>query len=364
MAKRKRMRLPNGFGQISELKGQRLRKRFRAMVTVGKTETGRPICKLLKPVSYFSTYNEAYTALLKYHEDPTAIDKTKTMQELFDEWYEKYEAKGRSKSMLNAVRLSWTYCETIHGMKVQDVRVRHMKPCIEGNLEKKPTKFYQQKIKILLHQLLNYAIEQDLIEHNYANDIGRVDENPAKYTIKHTSFTDEEIAKLWNSSDPVAKMVLIQCYSGWRPQELIRIELEDVNIDDWTFVGGMKTKNGIRREIPIHSAIKPLIKEAYDYAVERNLKYLFANPYDQMNFVSYNAYRHQFHRSMKQAQISGHMPHDGRKHFEKKEKKKGCDEYAIKRIVGHSISDLTERVYTERDIDWLRSEIEKIPKVL
>ena len=32
----KRKRLPNGFGQISEIKGQNLRKPFRAMVTVGK----------------------------------------------------------------------------------------------------------------------------------------------------------------------------------------------------------------------------------------------------------------------------------------------------------------------------------------
>ena len=32
----------------------------------------------------------------------------------------------------------------------------------------------------------------------------------------------------------------------------------------------------------------------------------------------------------------------------------------IKYIVGHSIQDLTERVYTEREISWLKEEIEKI----
>lgn len=36
------------------------------------------------------------------------------------------------------------------------------------------------------------------------------------------------------------------------------------------------------------------------------------------------------------------------------------DEYAIKYLVGHNIRDITEKVYTERDIEWLRSEIEKI----
>ena len=40
----KRKRLPNGFGQISQIKNRNLRNPYRAMVTVGKTSTGRPIC--------------------------------------------------------------------------------------------------------------------------------------------------------------------------------------------------------------------------------------------------------------------------------------------------------------------------------
>lgn len=66
----KRRRLPNGFGQISEIKNRNLRNPFRAMVTVGKTPTGRPICKPLKPKSYFPTYNDAYTALVEYNKNP------------------------------------------------------------------------------------------------------------------------------------------------------------------------------------------------------------------------------------------------------------------------------------------------------
>ena len=65
----KRRRLPNGFGQISEVKGRNLRKPFRAMVAVGKEENGQPICKLLKPEAYFETYNEAYAALVSYHSE-------------------------------------------------------------------------------------------------------------------------------------------------------------------------------------------------------------------------------------------------------------------------------------------------------
>ena len=49
-------------------------------------------------------------------------------------------------------------------------------------------------------------------------------------------------------------------------------------------------------------------------------------------------------------------------HFITMAKKWKVDEYAIKYIVDHSITDLTERVYTKRDIEWLRSEMDKIEK--
>lgn len=40
--------------------------------------------------------------------------------------------------------------------------------------------------------------------------------------------------------------------------------------------------------------------------------------------------------------------------------KANVNEYALKRLVEHHISDITENVYTDRPISWLREEIEKI----
>lgn len=56
-----------------------------------------------------------------------------------------------------------------------------------------------------------------------------------------------------------------------------------------------------------------------------------------------------------------HKGHDGRVTFVTRAKNAKLDEYAIKRLVGHHIDDLTERVYTERSVAWLKSELEKIP---
>ena len=72
--KNKRRHLPNGFGRITEIKGQNLREPFRVSITVGKNASGRPIAKLLKPKAYFKTYNEAYAALVEYNRNPYDLD--------------------------------------------------------------------------------------------------------------------------------------------------------------------------------------------------------------------------------------------------------------------------------------------------
>lgn len=46
--KKKHMRLPNGFGQISEVRGRNLRKPFRAMVTAGRTDEGRSYARSVR----------------------------------------------------------------------------------------------------------------------------------------------------------------------------------------------------------------------------------------------------------------------------------------------------------------------------
>lgn len=79
----KHMRLPNGFGQITEIQNARLRRPFRVMVTVGKSPEGRPIVKPLQPVAYFATYNEAYQALVEYHRNPFDLSNLVTMDELY-----------------------------------------------------------------------------------------------------------------------------------------------------------------------------------------------------------------------------------------------------------------------------------------
>ena len=57
----------------------------------------------------------------------------------------------------------------------------------------------------------------------------------------HITFSDEEISILWDNlyKVPYVDILLIQCYSGWRPQELGLIELKNIDFKNNTFIGGM-----------------------------------------------------------------------------------------------------------------------------
>lgn len=368
----KRRRLPNGFGQISEIKGRNLRNPFRAMVTVGKDENGRPICKPLKPESYFPTYNDAYQALVEYNKNPYDLNPAITMIELYDKWLPEYEKTVTStRSMENA----WKYCSAVYKMRVMDVRARHVKGCMEEGtavvkgVEQHPSATIKNCIKTLFNQMLDYAVEYELVDRNYSRTFKLTEETIKEIqTVKkeHIAFSDQEIETLWSvlGEMPGIDILLIQCYSGWRPQELGLLELKNIDLENWTFQGGMKTDAGTDRTVPIHSRIRPLVEAKYKEAAELGSNY-FLNWTDGRGKnlqLTYPRYQKAFERIIGTLQLNPeHRPHDGRTHFVTTCKRYGVDEYAIKYMVGHKISDITEKIYTKRKFEWLKQEIEKIP---
>lgn len=371
----KRRRLPNGFGQISEIKNRNLRNPFRAMVTVGKTSDGRPICKPLKPESYFPTYNDAYAALVEYNKNPYDLGPSITVKELYEKWSEGYFKTLKADGSVRAVTSAWAYCSTVYNMRVVDLRARHIKGCMEEGAvtikgkEQHPSPTMKNKIKTLFNLMLDYALEYELVDRNYSRTFNLSEETlKAIKTVQndHIPFTDEEMERLWAHVDSkhFVDVILIQCYSGWRPKELCLLELENVDLERWLFKGGMKTDAGTDRIVPIHPKIRHLVERKYQQAKELGSKYLF-NCTDGRNgkptTLTYPKYQRGFAMIRSELKLNPeHRPHDGRKHFVTMAKKAGVDEYAIKYMVGHKISDITEKVYTQREFEWLKEEIEKI----
>lgn len=365
--KTRRRRLPNGFGQITEIKGQNLRKPFRAMVTVGKTPEGKPISKLLKPEAYFETYNDAYQALVKYSQNPYQIDPGITVKELYKRWIEARTAKGVATR--SPITGAWPYCEPLYEMRVSDLRTYHIKELIE-HAEKtvkgetiKPDIAAKQRIKSLFNLMLDYAVEYELVPQNCARNFSITATSSERKAKKpHITFSANEMNILWQNlgAVPYVDAILVQCYSGWRPQELCLLEIQNVDLKNMQITGGMKTEAGENRIVPIHSKIQPIVRSMYEKASTNGSKYLVSNEAGT-NGISPRRYEYVFEKISRKLGLNpDHRPHDPRVFFVTEAKEGHADEYAIKRMIGHKINDITEAVYTKRDPNWLREEIEKI----
>lgn len=354
MTRTKHMKLPNGFGQITKLKGKH-RKPYRVMTTVGISSEGKPICKILKPQGYFETYNDAYYALMEHHKNPYDVSKDTTFAELYEEW-SKTKEDTVSEGRMRLLRSTFNNLSDIHNTPMREIKPRIIRAQMDKykHLVRGP-----RDVKTLLNLVFDYAIENEIVDKNYAREIKtgtKIEEGS-----HHISFTDEEISSLWDHSDePDVQMILIQCYTGMRPGELVNLKPENIFLDDKKIVGGSKTDAGKNRQIPIHPAIYQFVKDFLEEATNNRSAYLFANSPSEK--VRIESYRKSFKKVMEKYQLNPeHKCHDPRKFFVTNAKKYQLDEYAIKLIVGHAIKDLTEKVYTERSFDWLYTEICKIP---
>ena len=355
--KRQHKRLPNGFGQISQIKGRNLRKPFRAMVSIGKNpNTGRPIVRPLQPESYFETYNDAYAALLEYNRKPYDLENVRlTLKQVYEEWSVDYY-KTLNQSTVMGYEASWKWMNMLYEVKIAEIRARHLRACID-ECDKDSMK---GAVKSLMNIIFDYAVENEYTDKNYARNLKYKMEK--QKGVGHKAFTEAELEKLWTNclSEKYVDIVLFQCYTGFRPQELGEIRLNNVNLKEWTIIGGMKTEAGRDRVVPVHEKIRGIVKSKYEIAQQLGSEYLFNIPRNGDMKMTYRRYHYAFESAMANLGIEGHKPHDPRKTFVTLGKKYNMDEYAIKLIVGHYIGDLTEKVYTERDTKWLSEELNKI----
>ena len=357
-------KMPNAYGSITKMSGKR-RKPYRVRVTdrwVIDDKTGRS--KQLRPtLGYFETREKAMIALATYNENPYDINTDNiTFSEVYEKWSDGYFRTLSNPSSARTIKAAYSYCNGLYNMRMQDIRVSHLEGTIINAQVGDSTK---ARIKSLFNMLYRYAVANDIVEKDYAA-VMFANGNPIKRsrTRDVIPFAQEEIQMLWNNLEqiPFVDMILIEIYSGWRPQELAILKTDDVDITSETMRGGLKTDAGKNRIVPIHPLIKPLIEKRMSEAATLQSEYLFNDANGQQGtYMTYDKYRSRFDKVMKRLNLK-HHPHETRHTFITKAKACGVDEYILKLIVGHAIDDITEKVYTHRTFEQLKSEMEKITK--
>ena len=340
------MRLPNGYGSIIKNKGNR-RKPYQVRITRGWDDNGK---QLYSTLGWFEKREEAIIALAEYNSSPYDIEANKeTFTDVFEKWKLEHYTKVSDNAIVN-YNLAYKYCKSIHKMRFKDIRLTHLQAIIDNCGKGYPTR---KIIKALMNQLFSFAIKNDIVEKKYSQFVD-VGQNEGK--VNRKPFTKEEIKKLFDNVDKLewTDTVLIMIFSGLRVGELLDLKTENIHLEERYMVGGLKTKAGINRIIPINKKIEPFIRKYYNPENE----YLITN--FKGNKMQYSNYRREKFDNVMEKLKMKHNPHECRHTFASLMDSAGANKLCLKRIIGHSSQDITEDVYTHKTLEELIETIDLI----
>jgi len=338
------MKLPNGFGTVVKLSGNR-RNPFVARKTTGWNEKGHPV---YQAIGYYPTKEAGLIALGKFNESPWDVKNEKiTLEELFQLWLEK-KAHKLSKGNVQCLKYAFSnHCKILNNVKYREIKSYHMQDVVDncgcGHS-------IQVQIKNVFYHLDRFALELEIIERQFS---GLVTVAPTPESNKKP-FTIDEVSALWDRScEPWIDSVLILLYSGWRISELLGLRCADVDLATGTMRGGVKTKAGKNRIVPIHSKIFPLVKERYDFGGEHLIS---VNRKLPIHGVTYRAH---WRKIMADFDYK-HIPHEARHTFRSRLDSAGANKVCIDLLMGHKSADIGERIYTHKTIEELKNTVELI----
>lgn len=346
------MKNPNGYGSIIKLSGKR-RRPYAIVLTDGFDENGKQKRSYL---SYHETKKDAMIALADYNANPYDLENVGiSFKQIFDLWFNykfKDDIKKEVTKNMIAYKAAFSHCKKFENKNFLDLRATHLQEIIDNCPAGYPTK---KKIKSMFNQLYDFARFKNLNIKDRFNELVKVT-NDHK-SRKKIPFTEKEIQILWDNVDDKLNLdiSLILIYTGFRISELFNIEIKNVNLDEMYLKGGMKTEAGIDRIVPIHHKILPFIKKRYN----KENKYLIVNKFDRQ--FQYSNFKREFwERWMKEFKME-HTPHETRHTTATLLKKYHADELFRRRILGHAVTDTTDKFYTHETIEQLRQTIELLP---
>lgn len=346
------MKLPNGYGTISKLSGQR-RKPYvvKAPEKLVYDEKIKGYKRHRPIIGYATTKQEALSMLVEYNNNPFDTEYAQiTFKKIWELWKKKgYE--NLSKSSIVGKDLGFRYCEPIWKMKIKDIKTQQIQDCIDACPHGSNTK---SLIKTVCHHVFDYAMMNDIVSKDYTEFIKIGKDDP---TIDRIPFSDKEVQILWDNSDKWdVQVLLILLYTGMRVNELLMNKKEHVNIEEKTiFISEAKNKQSIRY-VPIHEAVFPLIMNFY----ERADNMLMVNPNGAV--IAYNNFVARNLKKINKLMEVPHKMHDTRHTFITWGHRYGLDELCLKRIVGHTSGNITHDTYTHIEMEQLKKELSKIPK--
>lgn len=215
---RKAIKRENGTGSVYKRKD--LKRRPWVAVApaelIRDDEAGRANAKQMI-IGHYATAQEAKDALDEYRRNPTTKYNI-ILEDLHEEWKD-IAYRSISKQTKDNYDACWMKLEPLYKHRFRDIRTAQMQAILDTYSAMSHSTL--SKIKALLTQLYDYAMQNDIINRNYAQFLVL----PNQTKTKKDCFSDLELEKIRKAAGivPFADVILMMCYTGFRVSEFLEL---------------------------------------------------------------------------------------------------------------------------------------------
>ncbi|MBQ6207133.1 MAG: tyrosine-type recombinase/integrase [Oscillospiraceae bacterium] len=350
------MRRANGTGTIVKLSGNR--RRPYSVRVAQKDKYGRIV---QKAIGYFATAKEAQEALDEHNRlkalglAPAINQMNMTVGQVYEAWSARAFAKI-SASGVCGYKAAWNQrISRFADRKMRDMTLDEWQSILDMDEKENASQSLINKDVTVIKGLYSYSMERDIVGKDYS---AYLDIPSVEPKMKKGILTDLQIAKLEQLAKegfPWADTVLMLCYTGFRISEFLSLTRFNYHSEYGGYLqGGLKTKAGTNRIVPVHPKIAPYLS----HWLEKNTDTIISKDGKPVRAQWYR--KSAFMPVMEALGAAEAPPHWCRHTFATRLHDAGTDPLTTKWLMGHSTeNDITEH-YTHETIGVLVKGIRKL----
>ena len=319
-------------------------------------------------LGHYATAQEAKDALDNYRKHPSLLYNA-TLQDIHDSWMS-IAYRRISDDLKNNYNSAWYKMRTLYKTKFRDLRSGSFQAIIdyydsdhaqEGHggkividpqtdkpVMRGPLSFSSlSKIKALATSMYTYAIQEDVVDKNYASFVVL----PPKGEAKKDRFTDLELQMIKNAIGKVflADVIYIMCYTGNRIGEFLAIDKSMIKRYNGRIIicGGNKTDAGENKIVPVNKYVGSLI----DVWIQKGGEKVFCK--QNGSGWTVDNFRDHFKAALKDIGVRQLTPHATRRTYSTRLSAAGVKQEDIIALMGHTDFDIDIDHYINQEAKTL-----------
>lgn len=317
-------------------------------------------------VGAFKTRREAEQALEAYLNEKRPDLYNATLDKIYELWSSTH-FDTLSDSGKQGYRAAYKSIAELSRCRMRDLKTADFQRCVDVQAEKGASRSKCEKIRQLCSQLCKYAMQNDIIDKNYAEFI----KLPKAEKKEKQIFTAEDRAVLWqHTEDKRVQVILTMIYTGFRIGEICALKPSDIR--NGYMIGGEKTEAGKNRVVPFPQSVPEIehfvrswltactAETILGVSAEYFRKYQFYPCLAELGLIAPPT---KSPKTGKDMYINPRLtPHSTRHTFASLSATAGMPPEILQKIIGHADYATTADIYVHQDIAALSAGMSMIKR--